>query len=431
MKRSTSIMQSFMLYAGTALVFRGIGIILTPLYMRLFSPSAYGALSLIESFVYICTTLMGVGLRKLLALEYVHHDARKQKELTNAIIVTHLFLAIPILALMVLLRKTILSVVFNNSITTPIFIFVVLITLCSFFCELLYQLMRFNHQARALSLIHLFHALSISTLTLAALYIFDLGLLSIPAAQGITMLIIALLGGMIWYKNQYAQSLDIKNTVHKMHHYLGRSVPLTVGVLLQWVLESGDRWMLARYSSMHEVGIYSAAYLFNGIVYALVVLPWVGAYVPAILQHYARNKTSIPQIEQKNQRYMWYSMLGLITLIIIGALVLKGPLLWLLPTSYHHALPLMIPMMIGRSIYFGAQWNLCLLQFSKKVTLLNWVFIPPILISLGCNYVFIPLYGAYASSIISCASFSVYFCMTWYYNRVVQATFTHASENTL
>jgi O-antigen/teichoic acid export membrane protein len=387
--------------------------------MRLFSPTQYGALSLIESFVYICTTLMGVGLRKLLALEYVHHDEHKQKELTNAIIITHLFLAIPILVLMILLRKTILSIVFNNSITTPIFIWVVLITLCSFFCELLYQLMRFHHQARALSLIHIFHALSISGLTLAGLYLLDLGLLSIPAAQGITMIIISILGSIVWYKNQYAPSFDIKGTAHRFHHYLGRSVPLTISVLLQWTLESGDRWMLARWGSMHEVGIYSAAYLFNGILYALVVLPWVGAYIPAIMQKYARNRDKIPPVEAQNQRYMWYSMGALIALILSGALIFKGPLLWLLPSAYHHALPLMIPMMIGRTIYFGAQWNLCLLQFSKKITILNWVFIPPIFISLGCNYFLIPLYGAYASSLISCLSFSVYFGMTCYYNRKV------------
>jgi len=412
-----TIIKNFLLYSVTALLYRGINLFLMPLYMRFLSPSEYGVLSLIEGFVYIVTTFIGVGLRKLLALEYVHYNDVDQKKLTNTIIITHLCMALPVLFLVYYYQTAIITSVFNNTISSTTFKFVLLMTFCSFFCELLYQIMRFGHQAKALSLIHIFHALSIASITLCCFFFFNIRFVAIPAAQSITMVFVMLIGIHIWFKSRYQEHLHFKTAFKKSRWYIYQSTPLMVGTLLQWVLESSDRWMLARLGSMHDVGIYSTAYLFNGLFYSLIVLPWTGAYIPYILQKYALNRDAIASVEHKNRRLMWISMAGLIIILFLIIAPAKPLILMILPPSYHNALYLIAPMVFGRIIYFGAQFNLCLLQFYKKTGIIFFSLLVPAITNVFLNYLFIPRYGITATVIVSIVSFSFYFMITWYYNR--------------
>ncbi len=385
--------------------------------MRFLSPAEYGMFSLIEGFVYIATTITGVGLRKLLALEYVHHEQDDQKKITNAIIVAHLCLALPVITLLYLYRTAILRVVFDNAITVQTFMFVLVMTFCSFFCELLYQILRFTHRAKTLSLIHIFHALSIAAITLCCFLIFNVTFIAIPAAQSITMVFVTLIGIHIWFKSEYAEHVHIKNALQRSRWYIYKSMPLMVATLLQWVLESSDRWMIARLGTMHDVGIYSAAYLFNGFFYSLVVLPWTGAYVPYILQKYAQNRENIGLVEYSNRRFMWITMFVLIVVLVASITVAKPFVLMLLPTTYHNAFSLIAPMILGRIIYFGAQFNLCLLQFYKKAWVIFFILMNSALCNVLGNYLLIPYYGLYASVVVSIASFTFYFIITWYCNK--------------
>lgn len=418
MNRKT-IVQNFLLYAMTALLYRGINLLLMPLYMRFLSPAQYGVLSLIEGFVYIITTIIGVGLRKLLAIEYVHYAHEDQKKLTNTIIITHLSMAIPILFILYMYRATLLSFVFSNTITPQTFNFVLLMTFCSFFCELLYQIMRFEHKAKILSLIHIFHAVSIASITLCCFFFFNIQFIAIPAAQSVTMALVVLIGTHIWFKSQYAQHLEIKNALRKSGGYIIQSMPLMVGTLLQWVLESSDRWMLARLGCMHDVGIYSTAYLFNGLFYSLIVLPWTGAYVPYILQKYAQNKDNIAAIEYSNRRFMWIAITSLTIIVLCIVFLAKPVIFMILPSSYHSAFTLIAPMVLGRIIYFGAQFNLCLLQFYKKTGIIFFSLLVPAGVNVLLNYLLIPLFGITATVVTSIISFSFYFVVTWYYNQKV------------
>lgn len=414
-----TIAKNFLLYATTALFYRGINLFLMPLYMRFLTPAQYGALALIEGFVYIITTIIGVGLRKLLAIEYVHHSSGDQKKLTNAIIITHICLAFPTLFFLYFYQSKILTVVFSNTISPQTFNFVLIMIFCSFFCELLYQIMRFEHKATMLSLIHIVHAFSIAVITLSGFFFFNTHFITIPAAQSITMVLVFLIGIHVWIKAQYRDSLYIKESLQQSTGYIIQSMPLMVGTLLQWVLESSDRWMLARLGSMHDVGIYSTAYLFNGLFYSLVVLPWTGAYVPYILQKYAHNKDAIISIEYKNRRFMWIAMAAL-TVVVLAIVFIAKPLIFMiLPIAYHSAFDLIAPMVLGRIVYFGAQFNLCLLQFYKKTGFIFFSMLIPACMNVLLNYIFIPWYGLRATVTISIVSFAFYFIITWYYNKKV------------
>ena len=278
--------------------------------------------------------------------------------------------------------------------------------------------MRFGHQAKALSLIHIFHALSIASITLCCFFFFNIRFAAIPAAQSITMVFVMLIGIHIWFKSRYQEHLHFKTAFKKSRWYIYQSTPLMVGTLLQWVLESSDRWMLARLGSVgHDVGIYSTAYLFNGLFYSLVVLPWTGAYIPYILQKYALNRDVIASVEYKNRRLMWISMAALIIVLFLIIAPAKPLILMILPPSYHNALYLIAPMVFGRIIYFGAQFNLCLLQFYKKTGIIFFSLLVPAITNVFLNYLFIPLFGITATVVVSIVSFSFYFMITWYYNR--------------
>lgn len=367
MQSRLSVIYAFVLYSFTAIIFRGVAFILHPFYMRLFAPAQFGALGLIESFVYICTTITGVGLRKLFMIEYAHYDHDQQKKLTNTIIVIYLLLVLPLLLFLIVMRVSCVTFFFKNTITLYTFYCVLIITFCSFFCELLYQIMRFESYAYHLSFIHLLHTFFILCFTLSGLLYLNLGFIALPMAQGLTMIIIVLIGMYVWLRGEYYQFISLYDARKEAISIIKRSTPLTVNVLLLWSLESGDRWFLSLWSTMDQVGLYSAAYIFNGLMYALIVMPWSGAYLPFILKQYATQRTNIKSVEVIHQRVMWCSMMVLFVLLIIGIYISTYFLNIFFPPSYHCCLPLIFPLMLARIIYFGVQWQLCLPFFVKKL----------------------------------------------------------------
>ena len=261
-------------------------------------------------------------------------------------------------------------------------------------------------------------ALISSTITLVSLWVFDVGFVGIIWAQTVSTIIAALLF-FFFLSEHYFLRTQIKKSLSKTYYYILYGLPFIPGIMFSWVLASGDRWVLAYYSSMHEVGIYAIADLFAQLFYTLVLIPWSGSYLPHIMQTYAQNENNLAPIEKKNKQIMVASMIAATLCILIGYVLFHSLLYRLLPSSYHASVPYILLLLIGQVFLLGSYFSSTLIQFHKKTYFLAFALAIPALSNLILNFLLTPQYGITGCTIATLISYVIYFMITYLYSKTL------------
>jgi O-antigen/teichoic acid export membrane protein len=229
--------------------------------------------------------------------------------------------------------------------------------------------------------------------------------------------LVVALAGYYYIKSRYWDSFNIRNSLQSMSHYLQRGIPFIPGILFAWILSSGDKWVLARYASLHDVGIYSIADAFSQLFYVMILYPLSGSYLPWLFKQFAHNKSSIVSIEYHNKKVMYYAMVGVAFAITVAYVLGKPMLYWILPNKYHEAIAYIWLILMGNVFWMGTYFASALIQYHKKSYFLAGVIAVPALLNLGLNILFIPWWGIYGCSVATLLAYVAYFCLILGYNK--------------
>jgi O-antigen/teichoic acid export membrane protein len=414
--RNASVIKHFFIYSFGSFFMRSISMILVPFNMRKLTPTDYGTLSLITTFITIATALMGLGLRQVLSIEFFHHDTIGRKRIITEMLIIYTTIAIPCVALVWHLRTPIITYLFFNTIS-PAQLAPALITVFLFFyAELLYQLLQYEQKVTVLAILQSMLALISAAITVISLWLFQIGLVGIVWAQAIITALASLIFCILLFK-QYAIQTSLHAGLSKSYYYLLYGLPFIPGIICSWMLSSADRWVLASYRSMHEVGIYTIADMGSQLFYTLVLIPWSGSYLPYIMKRYAEQKNNLALVEHKNRQIMYISMISATVAILIGSFVSRSFLHYLLPPTYYAAIPYMFILLLGQVFLLGSYFASTLIQFRKKSLFLAFALAMPASMNLLLNLVFVPYFGIAGCSIATLISYGIYFMITLLYNK--------------
>lgn len=415
---AASVIKHFLLYSFGSFFMRSISMILVPLNMRKLVPADYGTLSLITAFITISTAIVGLGLRQMLSIEFFHQDSAGKKRLLTDMIVIYTTIAIPVVAITWHARSLILHYIFFDTISSAQFVPALMTVFLFFYAELLYQLLQYERKAKLLTGLQITLALISAAITLTALWVLNVGLVGIIWAQTISTLIATLIFVLFLAKEYLIQPV-LKETFLKSYSYILYGLPFIPGIICSWTLSSADRWVLASYRSMHEVGIYAIADLFAQLFYTLVLIPWTGSYLPYIMQRYAANKENIAPIEKENRHIMFVSMIGGAVAILIGFFCCRSFLAYLLPPNYYTAIPYILLLLFGQLFLLGSYFASTLIQFRKKRYFLATALALPAIINLILNLLLAPYFGIAGCTIATLISYGIYFMITFTYNKTL------------
>ncbi len=411
-----SVIKNFFAYSLGSLFLKAISMIIVPLIMKKLSPSDYGTLSLITSFIAIAAAIIGLGLRQVVSIEYFHCKTLEEKtKLINEIIVIYTTIAVPILLISLHFKTLIIQYIFFNAIGT-LFIPMLIIVFLSFFVEFFYQLLQYEQYAYLLTFIQLFTALLSTTLTMFFLWQYNLGIASIVLAQLITIIFSTFLASIIYYKKIYTSQLLILSVFFKIKYFISYGFPFIPGILFSWVIASSDRWILGYYCTMHEVGIYSVADLFAQLFYFLVLQPWAGSYLPYIMGQYAQSDNDQSLIEQKNLQCMWIVMFTLVVFISIGCSFLPFIVNFIFPKQYIESIQYVWVLLIGQVFLLGSYFCSSLIQFHKRTYFLASALAFPATINIILNIILVPFFSIKGATIATLTSYIIYFMVTHQYN---------------
>ncbi len=415
---NASVIKHFFIYSFGSFFLRSISMILVPLNMRKLTPTDYGTLSLITAFITISTALIGLGLRQMLSIEFFHQDQEGKKRLLTDMIVIYTTIAIPAVAVAWHARTLIISSIFFNTITATQLAPALITVFLFFYAELLYQLLQYERKAIPLTTLQILLALISASVTLVSLWVFNVGIVGIIWAQTISTILAALVFFLFLAKHYFLRS-SIRASLSKTYYYILYGLPFIPGIICSWVLASADRWVLASYRSMHEVGIYAIADLFAQLFYTLVLIPWSGSYLPYIMQRYAKHKDNLAPIERENRQIMFMSMIGATIVILISFFCFKSFLRYLLPATYYSAIPYILVLLLGQIFLLGSYFAATLIQFHKKSYFLAFALALPAIINLLLNLLLTPYFGIYGCTTATLISYFIYFMIMYLYSKTL------------
>jgi O-antigen/teichoic acid export membrane protein len=414
---NSPIIKNFFIFSFGSIMLRGISIALVPFTLSMLNPSDYGLLSLFTSFNTIFIAIIGLGLRQSFYLEYFHCLDEQRKSMTNTILGIYILIATPLTFMAFALHPILNALLFCNA-ATPLLIALSLgYCFLFFFVELFYQHLQYESKALPLTLLQTSIALITIGLNIFFLYGMGLGVQGILLGSACSAAIACTVAAYYYIKADYVNLFSFRQSVQNMAFHLRQGAPFIPGILFAWIVSSGDKWVLARYATLHDVGIYAIADAFSQLFYVVILYPLSGSYLPWLFKQFAHNPADIKTIEQRNKKIMYMSMLGMACAITAGYVLGKPVLNWALPYKYHESILYIWLILMGNIFWMGTYFASALIQYHKKSSFLGLAICLPALLNIGLNIALIPPLGIYGCSLATLLAYMAYFCLILGYNR--------------
>lgn len=438
------VIKNFFIYAFGAFLLNAINLIMAPIIMRALKPDDYGFLSLITNFIEIVSTCIGLGLRQFMTIEYFHCDIIDRKKLVNEIIAIYSILMFPAFLLLVLGQDFINKFIFAGKAYSWLIIFCLLVAFLKFFSEIFYQVLQYTGESYKLVFIQVCAALIILSLNLSFLYLLGWGIFSVVAAQFASVIFVSLIAIFFYVRNFYHIQFDLSVSLSKSWWYIKRGMPFVPRVLFGWILAVGDRWILAKYATLADVGMYTAADMFGKLFQVVFIVPFTLAYIPYMMEKFAASqaikggagdssgvlcsvngvKDKLCAIDRQNLINMCFVMASLIVLVILvfkPLLFLFKPLIFLiLPGQYHEALDYVLGLLIGYIFLLGSHFASIFIQFKKCVYFTLFALLVPAVFNVFLNILLVPKFGISGCVFSTLVSYILYFLINIFYNFYIK-----------
>ena len=395
----TGVLKGTAIYAAATFFIKALNFFLLPLYTRYLAPRDYGVVSLAEIIALLVATIFGLGLDAALPRLYFEHadDSRQQRLCVSSILRLGLLLAVAA-ALASFVAGDALQHWFAVKWQLPFFPYIALaggaavaMQAAQFRLALFQVEMRPGAFAALTALGFILTAGAVIALVIlfphgaAGMLLGKLLAAGISAAIALVLLRSWLSSGWQWNMAREA---------------LGLSVPLMPHQLTALGLVVADRFFIARYRTLDEVGVYSLAYT-CGMAMFLITSSLMRAWSPAFYQQ-AQSE------DMKAELGSLISLLaGALSLVAVAGICISPLAARLLDNRYQAAMrviPLVVLAYLLHAMF--ALFQLPIMQ-SKRSGFIFGASAVALASNLALNLLWIPRWGVYGAAWASVAAYAV------------------------
>jgi O-antigen/teichoic acid export membrane protein len=246
-------------YAAANFAIKALNLLLLPLYTRFLSPADYGIISLAETLAAALAVGLGLGLDSgvtRLYFQFVSDPPKLNRYVSSCLRFATIW-TIAGVSVMLLLGGRVFPWVAPRS-SVPFYPFIAMAIGTTAFLQVIqYRFVLYQVQQRALSYVLLAIGLFFSTTTaIVALVVFARwGAFGMLFAKLVSAALVAV-GAIHLLRPWVAAPLEWKF----VRETLPLSLPLVPHYIMALCLVTADRFILAHYRSLQEVGLYSLAY---------------------------------------------------------------------------------------------------------------------------------------------------------------------------
>lgn len=385
------------------ILLKGVTFLLLPLYTRYLTPEMLGVSDSVTTFTAFVFPILVLGLDSAFGAFYYDRDSREYRmKIFNTIEYALIFTGMLSLLLLIF-AKTISQVLFG----TGDYQILILLAVCSMICNLFY--LPYALYVRMENRMMLFAAVNVLTsvfhiiLNIFCLCVFKMGVYSLIVSMFVTHFMQAALYGVL-VKVEFKKRYFDVSLLKRMLKY---SLPLLPVVVVSWVLQVSDRYILLKLCGEGEVGIYGIGARFSNLVSLLAN----GVYT-AYTSYAFGKKDDLDAKAQYARILDDFVYAGLICCSVLT--VFSFSIIRLMTTqSYGSAVQLMAPLVFSQ-LYNGINTLVGYgIGFAKKTYYFLIATSIGAVINVITNLIFIPKYGALAASYTTLGSILIMAMVTY------------------
>ncbi len=373
-----------------------LGVVLLPLYGHYFSPSEFGVLSLITLVGTLAGVVFYLGSSSALARSYFdyHTDAERRRTVTTAMVITLVGCALQI-GLGWWLAPQLSDWLFGTTHYGVHLQVALASSAVTFVNGLFLVVLRFERRSKTVVAVNIVTLLLTTGIIVGLLFGLHLGLLA-PILGGLAAqtLVALTLGWLL--RRQLGGGIS--------RHELGVQARYGIGAVgigaAYYVLDSVDRLLLNRLTSLTDVGIYSLGYRLGMLIHVVFILPFSQIWSPMRLEY--RTEGSAPELFKLMLTYYW--MIGLLATVGVG--MFAREMVSVVGSAEYHAAYRVVPIIMLSHLVYGVVGVIDNgIIFSRKLGYQVVIFAGGMLLNIGLNLLLIPRWGYMAAAWVTLVSY--------------------------
>ncbi len=388
-----------------AMLPKAVAFLLLPIYTIYLSPEDYGIISTINATASVIIIFFLLGIQS--SSTRLYYDYSEEKDRNAMLGLMFIIIVITSLTFTIILfvfRKSISTVLLPNMEDNTLYIYLLIIAFLSIFPILPNTALRVKEKPYSFVFYNLIQSLIFIALNIYFVVIVEEGANGTLKAIIISSLIMAIIFSTFMIKYVKSLTKEFLN-LSKIKGILIFSFPFIIHLLSWSVLSVSDRIMLAKFSTLDQVGIYSLGSQFMMII-TIVVTSLNQAITPNLLRKYHDNNA----LEQRFMNKIIISSLVLIGLIGIVFNLILEPLIYFMSDDMYHVDYEFVDFLIISALFHTAYLYVVVPLFINKKSLsISVITGLSALANILLNYISIEEYGILGVAIATCISKSLMF----------------------
>jgi O-antigen/teichoic acid export membrane protein len=390
-------LQSSFIYSFGNILNRGLYLISMPIMTRYMMPSEYGTLSIVNATVSLLMTFYGLAIPSFVMRSYYEYDTECERRKMLGAIVSFIFLfALIITVLLLIFGDSIFSNIFKDIPFSPYMILGIFICFLGIFEIIPNELFRIKNQAKLFISVTIAKTVLAITLSVVFVVVFKMG------AEGPLggSIIVALIFG-VYYLYYLKDQIKLNVSIAIIKQSLRFSLPVLLLLLGRVLLDSLDRLILQRFTTLSIVGFYSIGATL-GSVMVMIASSINSAWMPFYFEK-AREKDKI-----KAKTILAYAssyMGSLILFIGLFPVMFREEIVHILaPPSYYPVVSIIPYIMIGAVLNALFYIPVMGIYQGKKTGYLPFIIFSGLSVNIVFNIVLIPKYHMLGAAMANMAS---------------------------
>ena len=338
-----------MVYGLSTAIGRLVSLITAPILTRIFEPSDYGIIALVQLAITLAVIFAGMNLGSGLTYYYFHYDddATRKKIVSTGfliIILTALFISFllyafaPQINMLFNLRTT-------SDIHTEITHYLKVASLSMFFGLVMtatQSILRILEKPERYFLVELIALCSNLFLVILFVVWMRIGVVGVFWG-GVGGSFFGMLLGLFFVRDKLGRHFSLALLAPMLLY----AMPQLPGVLVNWIQSQAGRLFINYYTTLEQQGLYSIAFALGSIVF-IFTMAFRLAYDPYSLSIMKRD-------DAKPTYAMFYSIYSFLAFVVLGGAVgFAKPALMVLTPPEYHAAHVMVFWIVGAAFLMGS-----------------------------------------------------------------------------
>lgn len=375
-----------------------LGVILIPVYTRIFSPEDYGVIDLIATTTMFLVMVLQLGMDEAIGRFFLDTGSEEEKaRIATTTFIFKLITYTPVLAAGIVFSAQISTLIFGTSSYADLIAWSFATIFTTAFYSLFLNLLRFRFRTVLFAVVSFFQFLSQLLLTIYFIVWARTGIVGIYWASLISMGSFVVI---LFFLNGFYLRSRWNTKLLKAMFLFG--IPTVPSAIAYWLMQYLDKYFINYYSGLEEVGVYGIGYKV-GMVILMVTAGFNMAWGPFVYSSFRKRGSG--EIIARTLNY--YN--SVMTFIAVAIAILSPEILRVLTTPQYYGAARVVGLVIFGMLVFQVTDYFCVgIGIAKKMHIRMWSGLAAVAANCLLNWLLIPRYGMVGAAWATLLSYALY-----------------------